>query len=491
MSRGRRVEEESKTRRKKSREKVNFLGIIFKFLAIVYAVITGIFYASVIKMNMLPTLYVTIFSVVEFIITLLLIIGLAKTHKKIILNIVCLILIIAISSIYILGIKYIDATTDFLKSAFGSLTETEEYYIVVKKDSPYTKIEDIKEKNVYIFQIEDDVKQKIESKIDGELKTNNDLIEMGNNLLKDKIEVVFVSSSQYSMLGDEISNFKSDTKILYTETHKIEKTEDIMDESSEYKIENGIFNICISGIDTSGSISKVSRSDANIIATVNTKTHEILLTSIPRDYYVTLHSKGAKDKLTHSGIYGINETVKTEEDLLDIEINYYVRVNFTTLIKLVDTLGGVDVYSDYDFTAGKYHFNKGYNHVDGEAALVFSRERHAFSAGDNQRVKNQQHVIEAIIKKTLNNMTILTKYTNILNSLDGCFQYNVEPEQINVLVKEQLNSMPKWTVKSNTLTGTGANSVTYSMGSQKLYVMVPDQASVENAKKQIKETMGE
>ena len=298
------------------------------------------------------------------------------------------------------------------------------------------------------------------------------------------------------MLSEEIKGFKENTKILYTEKHEIQTNTKVEETASKYSIKSGKFNVYISGIDTSGSISNVSRSDANILATVNTDTHEVLLTSIPRDYYVTLHSYGAKDKLTHSGIYGVNETVKTVEDLLDTEIDYYVRVNFTTVIKLVDKLGGIAVYSDYDFTTTSgythYTFKKGYNYnVKGEAALAFSRERYAFEAGDNQRVKNQQHVIEAVMKKVLNSTTLLTKYTSILDSLKGSFQTNIEQEDISKLVKDQINNMSSWTINSNSLTGTGASSSTYSMGSTKLYVMVPNAKSVTSAKEKIDEVLGE
>ena len=293
------------------------------------------------------------------------------------------------------------------------------------------------------------------------------------------------------MLGDEIKNFKESTKILYTIKHEIQTNTKAEDANSKYNIKSGKFNVYISGIDTSGNISNVSRSDANILMTVNTDTHEALLTSIPRDYYVTLHSYGAKDKLTHSGIYGVNETVKTAEDLLDTDINYYVRVNFTTVIKLVDKLGGIDVYSDYNFSRNGYNFKKGYNHINGDAALVFSRERYSFASGDNQRVKNQQHVIEAIMKKVLNSTTLLTKYTDILDSLKGSFQTNIAQDDISSLVKDQINNMSSWTIKSNSLTGTGASSSTYSMGSTKLYVMVPNSTSVTSAKEKIDEVLGE
>ena len=310
-------------------------------------------------------------------------------------------------------------------------------------------------------------------------------------MLDEKIEAILVSSSQYAMISEEIEDFEDDTRIIYKSNHEIEKTAEVSAGDSKYTIQNGIFNVYISGIDTSGSISNVSRSDANIIATVNTKTHEVLLTSIPRDYYVTLHSKGAKDKLTHSGIYGINETVTTVEDLLDVDINYYIRVNFTTVIELVDTLGGVEVYSEYDFSAQGYHFNQGYNYLNGAQALAFSRERHSFASGDNQRVKNQHAVIEAIIRKVLNSTTLLTRYTSILESLEGSFQTNISQNEISNLVKAQLSDMSSWTIKNNALTGTGAYSSTYSLGSQQSYVMVPNNSSVEDAIEQIDEGMGE
>ena len=385
--------------------------------------------------------------------------------------------------------NYANATTDFLGSMFTELQETDEYYVVVRSNSSYDSINDIEGEKVYAFQIDKDVQSDLTSKVDVTFDTQDGLTDLGNNLLNQEIDVIFVSSSQYSMLSEEIETFKDNTKIIYTVTHAVESAATVGSANSNYTINKGVFNVYISGIDTSGTISNVSRSDANIIATVNTNTHEILLTSIPRDYYVTLHSKGAKDKLTHSGIYGINETVTTVEDLLDIDINYYVRVNFTTVIKLVDTLGGIQVYSDYDFTAQGYHFNKGYNTLNGAEALAFSRERHSFASGDNQRVKNQQAVIEAIIDKVIS-PELLTRYTSILNSLEGSFQTNIEQDEISNLVKDQLSNMSSWTVKSNALTGTGSYGPTYSMGSTKLYIMLPSDSSVAEAKQKINDLLG-
>ena len=493
MAQGRRMKSEETSTKGKKRNKN--LNVFFKLIAFAYVVITIIFYISILKMNLLPGWIITIFTMAEIVFTLAMVIGLLKRHKTYKLTVLCFIIILFVSGIYLYVTKYALATTSFLGNVFQEVAETEDYYIVVRKDSSYNKIEDISNKDVYMFQVADDVKTKISSKIKVTFNTKDNLKDVGNELLQKDIDIILVSSTQYSMISDELKDFKANTKIIYTEKHELQTSTNtkVEETTSKYNVKSGKFNVYISGIDTSGGISNVSRSDANILATVNTKTHEVLLTSIPRDYYVTLHSYGAKDKLTHSGIYGVNETVKTVEDLLDTEINYYVRVNFTTVIKLVDTLGGVDVYSDYTFksTYDPYSFNKGYNHLNGQEALSFSRERYAFNAGDNQRVKNQQHVIEAIMKKVLNSTTLLTKYTDILDSLKESFQTNMEQEDISRLVKDQINNMSSWTIKSNSLTGTGASSSTYSMGSTKLYVMVPTATSVNNAKEKIDEMLGE
>jgi len=482
---------ENKTKKIERNKK---LDIFLKVIGFIYIVVTIIFYISVIKLNLLPGIYITIFTIAEIFFTLAMVVGLVKQHKTPKLNLICLAIILLLSGIYIFVTRYTLATDSFLDNVFREVAQTEEYYVIVKKDSKYEKIEDIEKQNVYLFQVPEDVQQEMSEKGLTTVITRNGLTDIGKDLMNNKIEVIFISSVQYDILEEEIKNFKDNTKVLYTAKHEIKK--DAKEENnSKYTVENGIFNVYISGIDTTGSINNVARSDANILATINTKTHEVLLTSIPRDYYVTLHSYGEKDKLTHTGIYGINETVKTVEGLLDVDINYYVRVNFTTVIKLVDTLGGVDVQSDYAFTTHNdeetkyYTFKKGTNHINGEEALAFSRERNSFADGDNQRVKNQQKVIEAIMKKVLNSRTLLTKYTNILDSLKGSFQTNIKQEEISILVKGQLNDMSAWTIKNNSLTGTGANNSTYSMGSQLLYTMVPNTTSVTEAKQKIEDVM--
>lgn len=491
MSQGKRMKTENTATSRKGRKDNKALDTFFKLIAFAYVVITIIFYIAILKLNLLPGWVITIFTIAEIVFTLAMVIGLVKRHKTYKLTIISLIIILFVSGIYIYVTNYALATISFLGDVFQETKETDEYYLIVRKDSSYAKIEDIENKNIHFFQVADDVKSELTKKVRVTLVNQENLLDLGNKLIDKNVDVILTSATQYSMLGDEIKNFKESTKILYTIKHEIQTSTKTAEKGSKYSVKSGKFNVYISGIDTSGSISNVARSDANILMTVNTDTHEALLTSIPRDYYVTLHSYGAKDKLTHSGIYGVNETVKTAEDLLDTDINYYVRVNFTTVIKLVDKLGGIDVYSDYNFSRNGYNFKKGYNHINGDAALVFSRERYSFAGGDNQRVKNQQHVIEAVMKKVLNSTTLLTKYTDILDSLKGSFQTNIAQDDISSLVKDQINNMSSWTIKSNSLTGTGASSSTYSMGSTKLYVMVPNSTSVTSAKEKIDEVLGE
>lgn len=498
MSQGKRMKEEPKNGKKgvasqkNSKRRNPKLDGVLKLLAFVYVVITIIFYIAVRKVNMLPTSYTVIFTIAEIIFTILMIRGILKNRKSLKINIICIIIVLFVSGIYIYATNYLLATSNFLGKVFREVTETEQYYIIARKDSSYNKIEDVKGKDIYLFQIEDSVKKDLTDKVTVTLKSEENLTDLGKKLLNKDIDTVFVSLTQYEMLSEEIKEFKDNTKIIYIVNHDVKVSTKIETTDSRQTINNGIFNVYISGIDTTGSINNVARSDANILATVNTKTHEVLLTSIPRDYYVTLHSKKAKDKLTHSGIYGVSETVTTVEDLLDIDINYYVRVNFTTVIKLVDTIGGIDVYSNYNFstnTVPSYTFSKGYNHLNGNKALAYSRERYSFADGDNQRVKNQQQVIEAIINKVLDSKTILTKYTSILNSMEGSFQTNISQDEVSKLVQDQLNNMSSWKILNNSLTGTGSYGPTYSMGSQELYIMLPDSTSVQNVKQQIKSVM--
>ena len=214
------------------------------------------------------------------------------------------------------------------------------------------------------------------------------------------------------------------------------------------------------------------------------------MTSIPRDYYVTLANKGKKDKLTHSGLGGIENTVKTMENFMGIDINYYARVNFTSLIKMVDALGGVDVESEVAFTAyDGTTFKKGINHVNGEKALVFSRERYSLGGGDNARVHNQQLVLTAMLKKMMS-PAIITNYSSVLNSINGSFETNMESGDITGLLQMQISDMASWTIIQKQLTGTGKTMTGGAyMPNNKLYYMIPNDSSVAENKQAIQNVL--
>ena len=256
---------------------------------------------------------------------------------------------------------------------------------------------------------------------------------------------------------------------------------------------NKTFNVYISGIDTYGPISSVSRSDVNIIMTVNQETKKIVLTTTPRDAYVPIADGGnnQNDKLTHAGIYGVDASIHTLENLYDIDLNYYARLNFTSFLKLIDLLGGVDVYNDQEFTSlhGKYHFPVGNVHLDSEQALGFVRERYSLANGDGDRGRNQQKVIAAIIQK-LTSAEVLKNYDGIIQGLQDSVQTNMPPETMVGLVNTQLASGGKYTVTSQDLKGTGRMGLpSYAMPDSNLYMLEVDQDSLETVKATIKDVM--
>ena len=249
------------------------------------------------------------------------------------------------------------------------------------------------------------------------------------------------------------------------------------------------FNVVITGIDVDGKIDEEGRSDVNMVLTINPTTGQLLMTSIPRDYQVFLQDKdGAMDKLTHTGFYGVQSTMLAEEDLLGITANYYVKVNFSTVEKFIDAVGGVDVYSEYEFTPVKmkdWTVQEGMNHMNGAQALAFARERKAFDDGDNQRIKNQQAVFEALFKKATSSKTMLLNYNNVLSELKDYFEMSFSSREIRSLVKRQIAKNIKWSIYKNTLTGGDDLQPLYGTNMEYAYVMTQDEASIGHAKELI------
>lgn len=258
------------------------------------------------------------------------------------------------------------------------------------------------------------------------------------------------------------------------------------------------FNVYISGIDVYGEITTESRSDVNLIATVNPKTHKILLTTTPRDYYVLIPgvSNGMRDKLTHAGVYGIDTSIATLEYLYNIEIPFYARVNFTSVIDIVDAMGGIDVESEVAFTTSKaagtvVDIQEGMNHLNGKEALAFVRERKAFPDGDHQRGKNQQALMSALIKKAVSPM-ILIQANEMIDGVVGNAETNMSEAQMKALIEMQLNDLKGWEIETVAASGDDSGKqYCYSYSGGPLYVCVPDETVVESIRNKMQEYLSD
>lgn len=274
-------------------------------------------------------------------------------------------------------------------------------------------------------------------------------------------------------------------------------TSGILTGAAANKITKEPFVVYLSGVDTRGELTEKARSDVNILAVVNPKTKQVALINTPRDYYVDLAGTDSKDKLTHAGLYGVENSMETLGNLYGIEADHYIRINFAGFMTIVDALGGVDVYSDQAFTSvgspGYYDpttFAEGWNHLDGQAALAFARERKAFATGDVQRGINQMKVIDAMLNK-IKSPTLLMSFSRLMEAASDCFVTSFSQDQISALVRMQLSDFAEWSIESYTVTGTSAKSTQcYSAKGQSLYVMKPDTNSVNEAKALIAGVLG-
>ena len=308
------------------------------------------------------------------------------------------------------------------------------------------------------------------------------------NLVNGSSQAMVFNSAYSSLLEMSYENYQSNLKTIYS--YKIKTS--IKDEAKAH--DSNVFNIYISGIDTYGSISTVSRSDVNLILTVNMNTHKILMTETPRDAYVKIPDGGADqyDKLTHAGIYGVETSEKTLENLYGITIDYYARLNFDSFLKLIDALGGITVYNSQAFTSlhGNYDFPVGNVTLDSDKALGFVRERYSLEHGDYDRGNNQMKVIQAILNK-MTSLKSVSNYSTIISNVQDSIQTDMKLDTVMKLVNSQLDSGEKFTITSQEVTGTGSTGelTSYAMPTASLYMIQLDDASVAKASQAIKDVM--
>lgn len=397
-----------------------------------------------------------------------------------------------------------------VKNVFSTKSYVD-YSVMVKKQSNYNKLEDINNKIIGFYQDDtyhERAEKKLSSSIEAEYIGYSSLEELEGALLNNEIDALMILDSYLDIIhNDEIQDvdeennntsqdddFKDKTRVIYS----FKLTIDNSKKEKDIDLENGSFVVFVSGQDSyASSVSESSRSDVNLLMAVNLKTRQILLVSIPRDYYINIHGKNAYDKLTHISIYGSDTATASLGDIMDVDVPYYVKFNFTTFMKAIEYILPLDVYSDYDFTTGvydqtignSYTFSQGYNHItSGEMALQFVRARKNFSEGDRQRGINQSRMLRAVINKATTPQVLL-KYNDILKSLDGTFLTNISDDSIMEIVKYVINHNGKFKISSYSVDGYDSMRACYSSGSQLLYAMLPNDESVNQASLYIKDVL--
>ncbi|MDE6952299.1 MAG: LCP family protein [Erysipelotrichales bacterium] len=308
-----------------------------------------------------------------------------------------------------------------------------------------------------------------------------DFKELVDSLYSKKVDGIILDEAFRHLIEQEKESFSDDTRVIY----QIIKDEDSVNAKS-VDVLNKPFLVFISGNDMYGEITTISRSDVNMLAAINPLTHQVLLISIPRDTYYPLNRNGQYDKFTHAGIYGLQESIDTLEDMLSEDINYYVRMNFTSFINIVDALGGITVYSPSSFTTriGKYNIEEGENTLNAKQALAFVRERKSFIDGDFARGRNQQRMIAAIIDKICS-PAILTSFSSVLDTISQSVETNFSSTDINALVQMQLTQMPSWDIQTYQIIGDPAMKPCYSSGGVEASVVIPYSTSIDKAREYI------
>lgn len=467
------------------------IGIVLSILLVVAS-----FYLlyQLIKINVLPTkllfLITIIFVLLDAIFTLLLCYYTRAAVSKIICVVITLVLIFGSC----MGGYYISKTGSLLTNITNVTKHAKNTVSVVVKQSS-----DIKNKSqlnglsvgtLRTIGTQGSSKALKELSKDGILMNQSEydsLSAMLEAFYKGEVDSIIINESSRSQILDmeSYADFDNNTRVVYQTSYKVENTDKA---NAVTDITSKPFNVLISGSDTRGGFDENGRSDVIMVATINPKTSTILLTSVPRDFYVTTACdaadgcmQGALDKITHTGIHGTNTTKRTVEQLLGIEINYTFKVGFDTVTDLVDALGGVDVYVEPGYAVTNQYFSvhEGVNHLNGHDALEYARERYAYTEGDRQRTKNQQQVLMGIVNEATK-PSVITKYASIMDAMANTFSTTMSNEEISDLIKYQINNNPKWKMEQYMVDGTGDTLMCAELGDA-ASVMVPDQSTVKMA----------
>ncbi len=481
---------EKKRRSKKETKLIKTLKVIGYILCAIMFVSGVVFAGFLAKLKMIPISYMLVGSFVFVAITFLFFLA----QKNVTAGLITKVVAIGATCIFLIGCNYVHYSYKKINKMTGVKTKVDSIHVYVLKDDPAENVLDAKD---YAFGILETLDRENTNTVIGEIQ---DEIEQSLFVQEYETATGLVRGLYDGEVGAIILNMAYEGFITETEGYEDFKSrvrsisfKDIVTElqgsvdNDDEAVKDDVFTIYISGVDVGGKPENNSNSDVNILLTVNKNTRQILMINTPRDFYVPLSiSNGAYDKLTHAGIYGTDVSADTLGMLYDVKVSGYVKVNFTGFEKIINALDGVNVYSEYAFSAHGYSFQKGYNQLDGKGALIFARQRKMFSDGDRQRGKNQMAVIKAVIED-LASSDMLKNYKSVLDEISDSMVTSVSYDEISDLAQFQLSDMKPWDIQTYSVNGSDSMNVTYSGGSEMLYVMVPNQDTVNQAKQYIKD----
>lgn len=480
---------------KKQNKVLRGIGIALSILLVVAS-----FYLlyQLIKINVLPTKLLFLITIVFVLLDAIFALLLCYYTRAFVSKIICVVITLVLIFGSCIGGYYISKTGSLLTNITNVTKHAKNTVSVVVKQSS-----DIKNKSqlnglsvgtLRTIGTQGSSKALKELSKDGIVMNQSEYDSLSSMLeafYNGEVDSIIINESSRSQILDmeSYADFDNNTRVVYQTSYKVENTDKA---NAVTDITSKPFNVLISGSDTRGGFDKNGRSDVIMVATINPKTSTILLTSVPRDFYVTTACdaadgcmQGALDKITHTGIHGTNTTKRTVEQLLGVEINYTFKVGFDTVTDLVDALGGVDVYVEpgYAVSTSTFSVHEGVNHLDGQHALAYARERYSYTEGDRQRTKNQQQVLMGIVNEATK-PSVITKYASIMDAMANTFSTTMSNEEISDLIKHQINNNPKWKMEQYMVDGTGDTLMCAELGDA-ASVMVPDQSTVKIAKDKI------
>ena len=410
--------------------------------------------------------------------------------KKILKTILAVVGVVIVGVLIYAGVAFYRVNKTILEVTKNPEEVRIEMAVVVLNDSEVEEITDLSQLLIAYMDTEVENAQPVMDEINASVGDGvsyhafSNAIEMVDALYGKTVKAMIINKAYLEVIADTegYEDFSEKAKVIYS--HEVIDYIQLVDSTNQDLHE---FVVYISGIDVWGHVSVVSRSDVNILAIVNTQTKQIQLINTPRDYFIELpNSGGAKDKLTHAALYGVDNSIGALEMLYDVEIDYFVRINFSGFEAIIDSLGGIDVYSEQEFTVEPIkHYEKGMNHLTGLEALAFARERYAFIDGDHQRGRNQMAVITAMVDKLIS-PELLYNYADVLSAVEGTFQTNMTPEEIYELVRMELTNPGDWSMETFAVTGSNGRSTTFTTPNSNAYVMIPNESDVALAKEKIK-----